>query len=114
MSSRIRDLNTLVGMIDRGQLIRDGNEKLADVLATLTELSAESPKKKVKGKVVLTVDIEVVNGVATISAEVRSKKPEPERGSSLFWLTPDGDLTTEHPQQIDMFKPRAAAEAAEA
>jgi hypothetical protein len=111
--SKIRDLNTLVGMIDRGLLIREGNEKLADVLETLTALSAEQPKKKVKGKVTLEVDIEVVNGVATISARVKAKKPEPERGTSLFWLTSDGQLTTEHPQQISMF-PRDTGEKSEA
>lgn len=110
--SRIRDFNTLVGFIDRGHVIREGNEKLATVLETLTTLSAESPKKKVKGRVILEVDIEVVNGVATISAAVKHKVPEPERGSTLLWLTDDGELSTEHPQQIDMFKPREAEAAA--
>lgn len=104
--TKVRDLNTLVGMIDRGHLIRDGNDKLADVLSTLTAMSAEAPKRKVKGKVTLEVDIEVVNGVATISATVKAKKPEPERGASLFWTTADGALTTEHPQQLDMLKLR--------
>jgi hypothetical protein len=110
--TKIRDLNTLVGMIDRGHLIRDSNEKLADVLGTLNALSAEAPKRKVKGKVVLEVDIEVVNGVATISASVKAKKPEPERGSSLFWLTSEGALTTEHPQQVDMFRAPREVESA--
>lgn len=112
MTKKIRDLNTLVGMIDRGHMIREANDKLADVLGALTQLSAESPKRKIKGRVTLEVDIEVQSGVATISASVKAKKPEPERGSSLFWLTPDGDLTTEHPQQIDMFKPREVSETA--
>lgn len=106
--AKIRDLNTLVGMLDRGLVIREGNEKLADVLSTLTELSAESPKRKVKGKVTLEVDIEVVNGVATISASVKAKKPEPDRGTTVLWLGADGELTNEHPHQIDMFKPREA------
>lgn len=104
--TKIRDLNTLVGMVDRGLVIRESNAKFADVLETLHTMSAEAPKRKVKGKITLEVDIEVVNGVATISASVKAKKPEPERGASLFWLTSDGGLTTEHPQQVDMFRPR--------
>jgi hypothetical protein len=106
--SKVRDLNTLVGMIDRGHIIREGNEKLDDVLQALTALSAESPKKKLRGKITLEVDIEVTNGVAMISAAVKAKKPEPERGSSLFWLTDAGELTVEHPKQVDMFGPREA------
>jgi hypothetical protein len=106
--SKIRDLSTLVGMIDRGHTIREANEALADVLATLHERSADSPKKKFKGRVTLEVDFEVSSGVATISASVKTKKPEPDRGTSLYWLTSDGELTTEHPQQIDMFRPREA------
>ncbi len=111
MTKTIRDLNTLVGLIDRGHAIREANEAMADVLTTLHERSADSPKKKFKGKVTVEVEFEVTNGVAVIAAKVKAKKPEPERGTSLYWLTAEGELTAEHPQQLDIFRPREAENA---
>jgi hypothetical protein len=108
VTKTIRDLSTLVGLIDRGHAIREANEAMADVLTTLNERSLDSPKKKFKGKVTIEVEFEVTNSIAMIAAKVKAKKPEPERGSSLYWLTGDGELTAEHPQQPDMFRPREA------
>lgn len=110
---KIRDLATMLGFVDRGNVIREANQKFAEALSTLNDLSAESPKEKIKGKVTLEVDIVVLNGVATVSAGVKVKVPEPPRGNSMFWLTEDG-LSLEHPQQLDIFKPRGVDAPAEA
>ena len=93
--SKVRDVNTAIGMIDRGEVQREANRLFEEVLRTLNDLSSDLPKKKFKGQVKLTLDVEVVNGTATISAEVSHKLPKPERGSAFFWLTREGELTTE-------------------
>lgn len=100
----IRDFNTLTSMVGRGAAMGEVNEKLADVIETLANLSAEQPKKKVKGSVSLTVEIAVQNGIATISVASAAKKPKEDPRETVLWLTSDGQLVNEHPSQIDMFK----------
>lgn len=96
----IRDANTIIGLLEDGDLVADYSKEIAAVLAKLRELG--SPKKAVKGSVTLTLSF-VVEGVSTeIDAKITSKTPEPERSRSFFFVTDDG-LSTEHPRQIQMF-----------
>lgn len=103
----IRDANTLIGFLDRGEIVREFSKELAETLVMLKELSQLSgPKAKIKGKVALTISLEVQNGMVTIVGDIKTKTPEPLRGSTVFWVTEDGELSTEHPNQNDMFKPK--------
>jgi hypothetical protein len=38
-----------------------------------------------------------------IEAGIETKVPKRQRGSSFYFLTPDGGISTEHPQQQEMF-----------
>lgn len=111
--AKIRDLNTLLGMLDRGHVIREANGQLAEVLTGLNEISAEAPKKAIKGSLAIKVDIELKDGIATISASVEKKLPKRVPGTALFWVDGEGELTNEHPSQPDMFRPRDAGERAD-
>lgn len=104
--AKIRDFNTITSMIDRGGFIAEVNAKLAEVVAKLADEALENPKRKTKGSVAVTVALEVQNGIVTIAATCVAKKPKEDPRSTLLWLTSDGDLTNEHPTQIDMFRPR--------
>lgn len=42
------------------------------------------------------------NGQMTIKAEVKAKEPALSRGTSLFFLTPEGNLTRSDPRQQDL------------
>ncbi|QLG93305.1 hypothetical protein HZF02_15625 [Pseudomonas yamanorum] len=42
------------------------------------------------------------NGQMTIKADVKSKEPALSRGTSLFFLTPEGNLTRRDPRQQDL------------
>lgn len=104
--TQIRDFNTLTSLVGRGAAMGEVNDKLADLVGTLANLSAEQPKKKVKGSVSLTVEIAVQNGIATISVASAVKKPKEDPRETVLWLTGDGKLVNEHPSQLDIFKPR--------
>ncbi len=106
---RIRDAQTIIGMLEGGEVAAHLSTEIVETLAKLKELSGDRPKAKVKGSVTLKLSIEVEAGTATIAAEIDSKRPKPVRGSSFYWLLDDGSLSTEHPQQTDMFAgPREA------
>ena len=108
--AKIRDLNTLMGMLDRGHVIREANGQLSELLQVLSEMGSEEPKKNFKGSLNIKVEVALKDGVATISATVEKKVPKRTPGAGLFWVDGDGELTTEHPQQDDMFKPRDVGE----
>ena len=42
------------------------------------------------------------NGQMTIKADVKTKEPALSRGTSLFFLTPEGNLTRRDPRQQDL------------
>jgi hypothetical protein len=103
----IRDANTLIGFLDRGEIVRDTMKATAELVLVLKEYSDMlGPKAKVKGKVKLEIDLECQNGMMSIFGDVTIKAPKKPRGSTTFWVTEDGELSTEHPQQHDMFKPK--------
>lgn len=102
----IRDANTLVGYLNRGEIVRELSKAIAETLVTLKEYSDQAgPKAKIKGKVSLVVDLVVHDGMVDIGADIAAKTPKRPRGETVFWLTPEGELSTEHPNQNDMFKP---------
>jgi len=103
----IRDAKTLIGYLDRGELVQDTMTKLTEMLVVLKEFSDTSgPKAKFKGKVTLEIEAEVQNGMVTIIGAIATKVPKKPRGTTTFWLTDEGELSTEHPNQHDMFKPK--------
>ena len=107
---KIRDAQTIIGLVEGGQLAHDFSREITDTLAKLKELSGDRPKVKIKGHASLKLAFELENGAVTIVAEIDSKTPKAPRGSSFYWVTDDGSLSTEHPQQTDMFAgPRDAA-----
>jgi hypothetical protein len=109
---RIRDSQTIIGSLENGEAAAELSRELTETLAKLKELAGDRPKNKIKGSVTLKINIEVEAGTATLTVDIESKRPKPVRGSSFFWVLDDGSLTTEHPQQIDMFGgPRAARQA---
>ncbi|MER8427783.1 hypothetical protein [Mesorhizobium sp. M0136] len=108
---KIRDAQTIIGMLEGGEVAAAMSTEITETLAKLKELSGDRPKTKIKGNVTLKLNLEVEAGTATISCEIDSKRPKPARGSSFYWVLDDGSLSTEHPQQTDMFGgPRAAAD----
>lgn len=109
---RIRDAQTIIGALEGGELAQELSSQITDALAKLKEQAGNRPKVKAKGKVVLTLDIEVEQGAATITGNIEAKVPKPARGSSFFWVLDDGALSTEHPQQMNFFAGPRAAETA--
>lgn len=101
--TQIKDLNTLLGLIDNGRSIREVNDLYPKVMAALLAFSEEQTKKTFKGNITLKVSFAVTNGIADVSLDIATKVPTPVRGSSLFWINKNGFLTDEHPKQIPMF-----------
>lgn len=99
----IRDADTLIAVLEQGDLKSDLNAEIAKVVARLHELSSDDPKKKFKGDLTLKVKFTAENGMVNISNDIKSTLPKMPRRMDVFWTTEDGALSTEHPAQHDMF-----------
>lgn len=107
---RIRDATTIIGLLDRGEVKEEFSKQTTDTLAALKESLGGRKKGKAKGSVTLTLNFEVEGSSVSVDADIRSKRPHPVFGSSMFFVLDDGTLSTEHPQQEEMFGgPRDAA-----
>jgi hypothetical protein len=106
----IRDAQILIGMLEQGELNQELSAELSKCLKHMGELSEENPKVAYKGTLNLKLNIDVEAGEVHIKAEIDSKLPKRPRRSTLFWVTDDGDLSTEHPRQADMFATREVGE----
>lgn len=107
---KIRDAQTIIGMLEGGELAAALSTDIIDTLARLKVLSDQLGRKaKVKGHVSLKLEFEVEAGTVQVLAGIDTKVPKAPRSSSFYWITEDGALSTEHPQQTDMFAgPRTA------
>lgn len=99
---KIRDAAAILGFLEGGQLMADLGDEITAVTAKLKEL-ATVPKKKVKGTLSLALAFEVQDGILTIESAITTKLPKEGRRTSMCWVLEDGSLSTEHPQQQDMF-----------
>lgn len=91
-------------MLEGGELAQALSGDINETLTKLKDLSEQMGRKaKVKGKVVLTLDFEVEAGAVEVLAGIDTKVPKAPRARSFYWVTDDGALSTEHPQQTDMF-----------
>lgn len=112
--ANIKDLNMLLSLIGEGQTIAEINELWPAAMKTLREMSEDQPRKTHKGKIKLTISVEVKDGVAEVGLDAAIDLPKRPTRSTIFWIRrSDGMLTTEHPSQISMFdgnKPRTTIE----
>lgn len=100
---QIRDAAILLGALEGGELNRSMSDELANVLRELNALSTEDVKKTFKGEVDIKISLSAENGAVTISSEIKSKTPKRPRARTFYWITEEGALSTEHPNQRDMF-----------
>lgn len=92
----IRPFTDLLVTLRYGELL----EELSQALNDLTNACAETGSK---GALTLTLKLRPSKGGAIeISDEVKVKKPSFERGSTLMFPTPEGNLQREDPRQLQI------------
>jgi hypothetical protein len=100
---KVRNVNVLLGMIERGAVARDIDRRFAELLHGLNDLGSEESKKEFRGTLTIKVSVGVKEGTARISAEVDHKLPKRTPSQTLLFVDDEGELDTEHPKQPDMF-----------
>lgn len=77
-------------------------EELADKLNELVKMVSSTGKK---GKLTLTITVEPLkadSGQMVVSDDVTVKLPHHSRGGSVFYATPENNLTRKDPRQAEL------------
>lgn len=91
--------------LEDGQFDADVTTALCELNAQMEHVSqARGGGSKVKGKVVITVDlVRETEGHYMLSADFTVKPPKEPRPRSVAWLTPDNRFTPNKPNQGSLF-----------
>lgn len=92
----LKSTEEIIGSLERGDLSKDFNSGVHEVLQKLAEQDGGS------GTVTLKLKIQSKGEMVTIKSTVDTTLPKKERRTSNFFLTGDGRLSMQHPDQVDM------------
>lgn len=85
-----------------GNINHQLSEGLTEMVAALSNKALERGGKH-KGKIVLTVDIELDQGVFGVTMDASVKMPKVAGAKAVYWATDKNRLTPSNPAQIGMF-----------
>lgn len=112
MSKTLSQASDIVAVIEGGDLNHDLSEEIRKVLAELQDLAPSGGKGKVKGSVSLKIDFIMSGRSVEVDTSFSSKVPKRPRSTSVYFVTPDATLSTDHPSQAAMeFGPREVRDA---
>ena len=95
-----RTFTQFVGEVEDGRLHGDLSEALRDLIGKLHEASGRGGKAA--GSLAVTFAFKFDDGIVEVVADYKAKAPQMARGRSIFWATPDNNLTRRNPSQPDL------------
>lgn len=102
MTRMLRTFREMIGLLSRGDFSRHLDERLNEAILALEECPADKCRAEITVKI--TLDYEL--GRIDVKAETKSKLPDTAKFMKTpFWAI-DGQLSLEHPNQVDMFPAR--------
>lgn len=107
MSRVLRTFREMLGLTSRGDFSRHLDAEMEKCLLALEEMPADKGKAEMTIKVAFNYEL----GRIDIDTSVKTKLPETAKFvKTPFWVI-DGQLSVEHPSQVDMFSTRSVGRA---
>lgn len=106
--SVLRSFRQMIGLLSRGDFSRHCDKLLGEAIEALEACPADKCKAEITVKI--TFDYEL--GRIDVKAEAKSKLPDTVKFMKTPFWSIDGQLSVEHPNQIDMFPARKVHDAA--
>ena len=104
MSRVLRTFREMLGLLSRGDFSRKLDDEMELAIQALENMPGDSGKAEMTIKVVFKYEL----GRVDIDASYKTKLPETARFMKTPFWTIDGQLSVEHPNQIDMFPARSS------
>lgn len=99
----ISDWTIVMGMMENNRFAPHMSDEIKKTIAELHTQSEEQDGKAVKGSVTIKLKFIVKDNMLEIHGDVNSVVPKRPRRPSHFFVVDDGEVSTEHPKQHDMF-----------
>lgn len=94
---KLKTTDEIMGALERGELSKDFADAVRKCCEAL-DLAEEG-----KASVTLKISFAAKHEVCTVKGNVTTSLPEKKRRSTTLFLTGDGHLSQEHPDQMGMF-----------
>lgn len=103
-----RTLSAVLLQLENGETHSEATDMLRELMAALEEAQAQRGGKP-KGKLTLEIEFKLEDGMVEATPTVKVSGPKLARRKTLFWLTPNNNLTLRNPAQrelgLDVVKP---------
>jgi hypothetical protein len=96
-----RSFTQFLGEIEDGHLQNELTQTLQEVVGDLHNAAVNTGGKS-SGTLTIKLSFKVDGGVIEVTPEVATKLPKVKRGRSIFWATPENNLTRRDPRQRDL------------
>jgi hypothetical protein len=101
MTDTIRSFATFIADVEDGELHADLSRALQSLVAELHD-ARHVGQSQANGKLTVTFDFALADGVVEVRADIATKTPKRTRGRSNFWVTPENNLSRRNPRQPDL------------
>lgn len=101
MSDQVRSFGTFIAEVEDGELHSDLTRAMQALIADLHD-GRTIGQARASGKLTVTFDFVLADGVVEVRADIVSKTPKRPRGRSIFWVTPENNLSRRNPRQPDL------------
>lgn len=96
-----RSFADFLRQIEGGRLLNEISDAMRDLIAAMEDRHADGANK-VKAKVTLSLSLTLDRGSYDVVPKFEVKLPEQPRPRSIFWATPENNLTPQNPKQMTM------------
>ena len=97
----IRDPNMVLAMLEGGAFATKFRAEMSKVVKTLSDLSGE--KGTASGSMTMKLKFVMKGQTVEITPELASKLPAEKSMPETLFVTRSGELSDEHPRQMNMF-----------
>ena len=99
----VRSFSQFLGALEDGRLHADLTKALDDAIGAIMEAANERGGKP-KAGIKLDLSLKLDDGLVEVTGEIKTTLPKADRGRSIFWTTPERNLSRSNPKQVDMFR----------
>ena len=96
-----RTFGQFISTLEDGRLDASLSEALRDLVADLHD-AALTAGGKAGGKISISIAFNMEGGMVEAACDFSVKAPKLKRGRSIFWATPENNLTRRNPAQQDL------------
>jgi hypothetical protein len=97
---KLNESTVLLGLLEDGDLSRDLSAQI--IVAIQKTREAVGAKQTGACSVTLKLAFKVDGDSVEIATEISASIPKAPRGKTMFFLTREGDISTQHPKQYGM------------